>query len=116
MAFRSRDRKVGRRPAKTDRWSAASTFDGGRIRMDSVGTHHELEAVGVRRRAVAYLVDLLLVGGSVLVVVNRSERSLEERALAFTFLGTVVGLLYHVAFEGGLRRNRRQSGRRHRRR
>jgi uncharacterized RDD family membrane protein YckC len=69
--------------------------------MDSVGTHHELEAVGVRRRAVAYLVDLLLVGGSVLVVVNRSERSLEERALAFTFHGTVVGLLYHVAFEGG---------------
>ncbi|WP_227353803.1 RDD family protein [Haladaptatus salinisoli] len=68
--------------------------------MDSVGTHRELEAAGVERRAAAYLVDLLFVGGGVFVAVSRSERSLGERALAFGLLGTVVGLLYHVAFEG----------------
>ncbi len=62
--------------------------------------HRELEAAGVRRRAVAYLVDLLLVGGGVLGVVNRSDRSLGKRVLAFGLLATIVGLLYHVAFEG----------------
>lgn len=57
------------------------------------------EASG-RQRALAYLVDLGLVGSVTLAVVDRSERSLAGRALAFGLLATVGGSLYHVLLEG----------------
>jgi uncharacterized RDD family membrane protein YckC len=50
----------------------------------------------VRRRALAYLVDAGVVGGAVLVAVDRLDRSLASRALA----AGLVGALYHVALEG----------------
>jgi uncharacterized RDD family membrane protein YckC len=54
----------------------------------------------VRRRALAYIVDAGVVGGAVLVAVDRLDRSLASRALAAGLVGTFVGSLYHVVLEG----------------
>lgn len=58
------------------------------------------EAATARRRAVAYLVDLVLAGGLALAAVDRSERSPAGRALAFVLSATAGGTLYHVLLEG----------------
>lgn len=54
----------------------------------------------IRQRALAYFVDLCLVGGGVFAVVRNRKRSSANSAPAFVVLGTVGGTLYHVLLEG----------------
>lgn len=58
------------------------------------------EPASGRRRALAYLSDLCLVGGGVLAAVRRREGSLAGAAVAFVGLATAVGTVYHVLLEG----------------
>ena len=58
------------------------------------------ELASIRQRALAYLVDLLLVGGGVFAIVRNRERSSANQTTAFVVLGTVLGTLYHVLLEG----------------
>lgn len=53
-----------------------------------------------RQRVLAYLADLVVVGGGVVAVAHRLGRSLRERALVAGILGLVVANLYHVVLEG----------------
>ena len=48
----------------------------------------------------AYLADLVVVGGSVVAVARQLGRSRRERALAIGLLGLVVANLYHIVLEG----------------
>lgn len=57
------------------------------------------ELAGLRRRTVAYLVDLVLVGGALLVATS-DDRSPLGRALAVARRAVVVGTLYHALLEG----------------
>lgn len=59
-----------------------------------------VELASVRRRVLAYLLDLCLVGGGVIAVVRDRERSLAGEVLSSLVVGTVAGTLYHVVLEG----------------
>ena len=68
--------------------------------MESTTSSDGLEVAAVRQRVLAYLVDLVLVGGGVYAVTARRDRSFAVRALTFGLLAVVVGTLYHVVLEG----------------
>ena len=53
-----------------------------------------------RQRVLAYLADLVVVGGGAVAVARRLGRSRSERALVAGILGLVVANLYHVVLEG----------------
>lgn len=63
----------------------------------------ERAEAGVGRRGLAYLVDLGLLGGA-LVVATSEDRPPLDRALTVGVLGVVVGTVYHVLLEGLLGR------------
>lgn len=63
-----------------------------------------LELATVRERALAFLLDAVVVSAASFALANRSERSLPFRVVAFGLFGAVGGLCYHVLLEGVLGR------------
>ena len=63
-------------------------------------TSPERRTDAVRRRALAYVVDAIVLGGAVLRIVRKSARSRGRRIALGGVLLTLGGLLYHIVLEG----------------
>lgn len=64
------------------------------------GERTDFETASVRARVAAYLLDLLVVGASVVAVARRLGDSRRERVRLGGLLGLAVANLYHVVLEG----------------